>query len=285
MPVDLPLVDKLILGCASKSGHPQGTLGVVGHLLLAEKHDRRLEQVPIPAQLQPVQRVQRRRERCLQALHIDGDSVHSLHLCKIQVRDGVPFSRLILPTVLEVDLGQQTPLILRLRHPGCRVADALVRSAVKRVRAVRLPSRLQDQHFLGARDGDASLLDPGGRFQLADGVRHFLERGVSHILPLNFARISDPEQDFPAHPVEEAHSVSIPPCNSPVVFLNSRCSHSPLLSATSFWSSSRVIVPGLVMRLLPCSPVCRRFLLLRLDRPERDSARTRSTVAKGGIQA
>ncbi len=115
IPMNLSLVDEFILGRAAKSGHPQGTLREVGHLFLAKEHDRRLEQLPIPAQMQAVQRIQRRRERRLQTLHIDGDTVRPLDLCNVEVRERVPFGRLIFPTMLEVRLGQQPPLALVLR--------------------------------------------------------------------------------------------------------------------------------------------------------------------------
>ena len=113
-------------------------------------------------------------------------------------------SPLIFPALLVLCTRQQPPLVFRLRHPGSRVPDPLVRSAVEQIRSVRLLGRLQHQDFLCARNGDPGLVDPGGRFELADRIGHFLERGVTDILALDPARGRDAEQQSPAPAVEEA---------------------------------------------------------------------------------
>ena len=95
-------------------------------------------------------------------------------------------------------------MVFRLRHPGRRVPDPQVWSAVERVGAVRAKRRFQHQDFLGPGHRNADLVDPDGRFQLADRIGHVLKRGVRGVLTLNLARIGDAEEDFAARPIQEA---------------------------------------------------------------------------------
>ena len=66
-----------------------------------------------------------------------------------------------------------------------------------------MDSRLQNQHFLRPAHWHSDLFDPSGRFQFANGVGHFLKRGVGHVLPLNFPGIRNAKENFAARSVEK----------------------------------------------------------------------------------
>ena len=125
-------------------------------------------------------------------------------LLEVQITRGVPFGDLVFPPVPGARPGQQTPLVFRLRHPGGRVADPLVRPAVEGVRAVRLLGRLQDQDFLVPATGTrvCSIQAGGSSLRMAFATSWNVASAMS--CPRISARVGDAEQDLPARAVEEA---------------------------------------------------------------------------------
>ncbi len=141
--------------------------------------------------------------RGLEAARLDGSPKSPFDLFCVEAVQRIPINDLPLPPLLVLGPGQETPLVVGLRHPGGCVTDPKVRSAVVGVRAVRKMRRFENQDFLRPAHNNSNLFDQRGGLKLADRIRHFLKGRIGEILTLNSGRVGDPEKHLAPRAVEK----------------------------------------------------------------------------------